>query len=197
MAAKKDRSHYFNKKELKERGWTEAKIKSWLKKPDTTSPNPFYRSAAPSQLFLKTRVEKFEKSTEFKEWQEKSLKRREAQSKRMTEINKKKKEDLLKHIDTLNIVIPKMKPGKLYAEACWHYNALWASRDNHEKEASLDNDKKFLNRIAMNMLRHEQSHYEKVLYSLFGKVGRIEGYLLLKEKINKEILKLYPFLEDQ
>ena len=98
------------------------------------------------------------------------------------------------YINNLEIVIPVMSLEELTLQAIEHYNDLWEIRGNYEKHATIDSDRQFLNRITMNMLRHQQEHYELELEILFGKVGKDEAYIALKTKINKEILKIYPTL---
>jgi hypothetical protein len=65
-----------------------------------------------------------------------------------------KKNELLEYINKLKIVVPKMSYSKLYAEAVEHYNFLWSLRGHDYKFATISADKSFLNRIALNMLRH-------------------------------------------
>lgn len=84
----------------------------------------------------------------------------------------------------------------VYRKAVQHYNALWASRDAHEKHASVNDDPEFLNRIARNMLRHAFSNYELEISRLFGHTGREEGYCLLRERVDAAIVEKYPFLEE-
>jgi len=189
------KDEYLTVSKLKERGWTDAKIRDWLGEPDKLKINPMYRTAPQMKLYLEKRVIKKEKSNEFIEWKEKSKLRREKQSQRMKEVMNKKREELLKYIANLTITIPKYKKDKLYSLAVEHYNELWMYRGNYDKYASIDADESFLNRISVNMLRHSFSDYEYELERLFDKVGKDEGYSLLKEKVNETIFKIYPFLE--
>lgn len=61
---------------LKGRGWTDALIRDYLKVPDKLSRNPFYSKAAPMRLYLSSRVETIEISTEWQTAQEKSKPRK-------------------------------------------------------------------------------------------------------------------------
>jgi hypothetical protein len=47
---------------LKARGWTETLIRQYLGAPDSSCPNPYYRSAAPMRLYARARVEAVEAS---------------------------------------------------------------------------------------------------------------------------------------
>ena len=58
-------------------------------------------------------------------------------------------------------------------------------------------DKRFLNRISLNMLRHEFTDYEYIIAKMFGKIGRIEGCSILRERVDSLILQKYPFLREQ
>jgi len=187
---------YFTLTNLKERGWTDAKIKNWLGDADLLKDNPRYRSAPQMRLYLKERVLSFEKNNLFIEWKEKSKERRLKQSNRMKERMENERKKLFNYIDSIDIKIPSYEKEELYLLAVEHYNDLWAYRGNCEKYASIDSDEEFLNRISNNMLRHAFSDYEYELDRLFGKVGKIDGYYRLKDRINKEIYDVYPFLKD-
>ena len=99
--------------QLKQRGWTEAKIKEWLKKPDKEAKNPFYPSASSMQLYLASKVKRQEKSKRFKEWLEKSKAKRKKLSKSLKETSKRKKQELIDYVNSLEIKIPKMPLKKL------------------------------------------------------------------------------------
>lgn len=71
-----DRNKYLNLSQLKERGWTDSKIKEWLKEPDEYAKNPMYRSASPTKLYLIERVIKQEQNEIFIEWFKNSKEKR-------------------------------------------------------------------------------------------------------------------------
>jgi hypothetical protein len=192
-----NRNSYFNLKELKERGWTDSKILLWLKEPDELRKNPFYKSAGLQKLYLIERVIEQENTEMFLEWKNKSIIKREKLSNAQLKIHEKKREELFQYINDLNIEIGKEHKTALYKRAVNHYNNLWVSRGNYDKfivyDKSLE-ETEFFNRITINMLRHENEHYEEELYNMFGKTGNNEAYFLLKERIYNEIIKVYPFL---
>ena len=97
----------------------------------------------------------------------------------------------------IEIRIPKMPIKKLRALAVEHYNTLWSMRGKYDKVATINDDDELLDRISVNMLRHEQECYEKELDNLFCKIGRAEGYILLKNRINQEIAKTYPCFKNR
>jgi len=189
-----DRNKYFNLKQLKERGWTNTKINLWLKEPDKLIKNPIYRSASPSKLYLSSKVKQQEKNKRFLTWIEASKGKREKLSNSLKETNSKKRKALVMYITSLDVKIKKYSIDKLTKRAVRHYNDLWFSRGDYDKHATVHDDREFLNRICLNMLRHEQEHYEYEICQMFGKVGKDDGYAALREKIETEILKVYPFL---
>lgn len=58
-------------------------------------------------------------------------------------------------------------------------------------------DTAFLDRITVNYLRHELSHYEVELTRIFGKVGKEEAYVHLNSKVYAAIAALYPKLASE
>lgn len=75
--SKKSPSPYYNKNEVKKRGWTDTAINKFLGKPDKTGRNR-YRKRGTVNLYLKDRVHRIERSTEYGEWKIASEKRRES-----------------------------------------------------------------------------------------------------------------------
>ena len=187
---------YFTTKNLKERGWTKSKIELWLKEPDKLITNPFYKSAGKMKLYLKKRVKQQERNKRFKHWLEPSLATRRKISIKIKKSNDAKREELLNHINNLEIVIPTMDRKTLIDTSISHYNSMWESRGNYDKFARADDDVAFINRITVNYLRHTSEHYESELESIFGKIGKDEGYQLLKKRVNEAIYKTYPFLKE-
>lgn len=183
------------KSQIKERGWTDGAIKTFLGDPDTLKTNPRYRSGPPMQLYTLTRVVEAEALPAFHEWYSKHQAKRANLSRGAKQAAQRKREQLLTFIRQLNIHIPHLgNQQAVYRKAVQHYNALWASRGDYEKHASVDDSPDFLNRIARNMLRHAFSSYEDEIDNLFGQVGREEGYLLLRERVDQAISEKYPFL---
>lgn len=191
------KDNYFTTKELKERGWTKSKIELWLKEPDELATNPFYKSAGKMKLYLKKRVKQQERNKRFKHWIEPSLATRRKISIKIKKSNEFKKEELLNHINSIKIVIPAMNKKTLIDTSISRYNSMWESRGHRYKVACIDDSTTFLNRITVNYLRHTSEHYEREIEFIFGKAGKYEGYKLLKERINEEIYKTYPFLKEK
>jgi len=191
-----DKNKYLNLSQLKARGWTSSKVCEWLREPDEYTRNPMYKSASPTKLYLLKRVTKQEKNKRFIEWFKDSKEKRIKLSQKQKSIHELKKQELLSYINSLEINIPKMDKKRLYFSAVEHYNYLWESRGKYEKKIFCDAcDEEFLNRISMNMLRHESEKYEEEIYKMFDKTGKDDAYSLLKNRVNKKILDQYPFLE--
>jgi len=189
------RSKYINLSELKKRGWTTTKINAWLGEPDARTLNPKYASASPQKLYLIRRVKQQERNKRFQDWLNATNTRRQKLSVSLKRKNTAKKDELQRKISSLEITIPKMKKTQLYQNAVKHYNLLWLARGDFEKSASIKDDEEFLKRISVNMLRHAYSKYEPELQKLVGKTGADEARVLLKQRINQEIARTYPYLK--
>jgi hypothetical protein len=64
--------------QLKERGWTPALVKKFLGAPEVKRPNPYYRSAAPMQLYPLERVLEVEQTAEWRQAEARAAMRSEA-----------------------------------------------------------------------------------------------------------------------
>jgi hypothetical protein len=186
---------YISKAGLKARGWTDSMIRRLLGDPDLTVRNPYYRKAPEMKLYLIERVNRIEGSDIFLELKEKSMKRREA----MKKVAKMKESELLKYVDSIEIEVEKMEIEKIKKLAIENYNFHQGEIDHIENmifsEKDLDNA--FLSRIMVNYIRHNLTNYEDLLEELEGKVGKINAYIKLKNKILKKIAEVYPDLKDE
>ena len=54
-----------------------------------------------------------------------------------------------------------------------------------------------LHRITVNFLRHAVGNYDDEIANLFGKTGKQQAYLLLKNRILEKIAQCYPFLQEE
>ena len=186
---------FITKQELKKRGWTEGAIIKFLGEPDQLKKNPHHATGPSMQLFNLARVEEHELSKSFISWKEKTeLSRKQARA-RALEHAQRKREELQDYIDKLEIDIPKMKRDQLVCLAVDHYNDLHMARGNYDKCATKNDDLSFIARITANMLRHHFSDYENELNRLFGKVGREEGYIRLRQRVMNRIYEVYPWIK--
>ena len=188
---------YITKPHLKNRGWTDAMVKKFLGAPDMTKPNPHYKKAAPMGLWDAKRVSKAERSQEWQTEKEKSIGRKASAQKAVKTKTDKAKE----FARTVDIHVPVMDYNEVVKKACWSYNDfheyLFMERGHDYTPADMDSNPDFLCRITMNYLRHECTSYEKQLYKLFGKTGVHEAHDILQQRINAEIMRVYPQLNNE
>ena len=182
---------------LKYRGWTEGNIKNFLGEPDLLVKNPHYRSAAEMKLYSIDRVVSIESTDEFQNWQKSNEARRQKLKSSALKTMEKRRQELFRFVDTLEVVLPKFEKNKLRKQAVASYNALWASRGKCEKSATLSASDEFLDRISVNFLRHECSEYEHQIDMMFGKVGNDAAYHHLKFRILEKIGEQYSFLKEE
>lgn len=180
---------------LKERGWTDGKIRTVLGEPDRKVVNMHYRSAAPLRLYALKRVTAAEQSPEWQEWLQKTLARRQKQSETFKAIAAAKREALIAAtLQNLEFWPPQVTTKRqLTRMALDHYR--------HQKEA-FNNERGFFDdpvtvpspsdpefhqfreRVTLNMLRHEFSSYDALCNGLAGEIGRTEAYDALRPHID-------------
>lgn len=190
----KSKKEFLNKKQLKERGWTESMIKKFLAKPDAEKQNPKYRSAASMKLYKLERVQQVESSSEYQQQSKQTASRKQAAQKAVTTKLMKTWE----YLDTVDFQVPMISKNQLIQDACNHYNNNQYDRDRSEyATAGKDSEQTFLDRITVNYLRHCMSDYEYEINKITGKVGKDEGYLEIKRKILDAIAEQYTWLEKE
>ena len=189
-----DRTNYYNKKELKERGWTDVILKKFNIEWDLERPNPHYRSAPTTKLYLIEKINPIEETEQFKIEIEKSNKRKKSSIKAI----ETKKQNLIKLIDELpEPIIPIIKEKQLYKEALEQYNDFYAYVRNRPDKCIKNPNISTKKRLAVNYIRHQLTHYDEDLDHIFGKVGKDDAYILLKNNTLNAIKKYYPYLEDE
>ena len=189
-----DRENLLNKKEVKERGWTDKLIETFLGEPDESRTNPFYKKAAPTKLYDMDRIQEIEATEVFQYEFEKSRKRK-SQAEKATITKKVKAEQEYDKIleELAGLELPDLTENELLDLAIKDYNAMWAGYEF--KRACKNDDLDFLYRITVNFVRHNLINYEEVLTQAKNKTGKID---LLKNAYNlifKKIGKKYPWLE--
>lgn len=156
--------------------------------------NPHYRSGPKALLINRPQLLRHLERVKLTPRELELKSKRSLQSKVKAEERKVK---LLAWVDGLNLVVQRRPLKVLIEEACQHYNSLWTERERYEKHASPDDDPHFLARIAVNMLRHEETDYERALEDTYGKVGVEEAMERLRVRIFKAIAKVYPELHHE
>jgi hypothetical protein len=188
---------YLTKSKLVERGWTESAIKTFLHEADLEKCNPVFRSASPMKLYLEDRVLGVEATKEFCVWVMGSAKRR-ISSRKSVETKKKK---VLDEYEDYQVEVPRMSRGELFRRAVEHYNTMKADRyecfDRVNVRVDDPQDKPFLDRIAVNYLRHEMTDYEDQVDSTAGKISKEDVIYLIRSRIYEAIAKEYLFLRGE
>lgn len=192
------KEEYLSRGKLKERGWTDRIIKKFMSLCDKEKKNPYYASASPMKLYLLQRIEKIEKSNEFKKEIIESQPRKKS-SQKAVETKLQKIRDYIKN---LKITVKKIPLDIIQKKAIKDYNdfkeAIEIERgDIDYQRATVNSDTLFLNRICVNYIRHNLTIYENELEKIFGKVGSKEAYRLLNEKIYSVISSIYPTLAEE
>ncbi len=177
---------------LKDRGWTDALIKRFLRTPDKTAKNPHYKSGPPMLLYAMSRVEEVERSEEWSNAQAATETRRIAGRRSTTT----KRKNLLQAVQKITVTVPMLSKDELIDRAREHYNRLWERRGRDDKFAYSD-DEDFMQRIAVNYLRHRLTDYETDIGKLHGLVGRDEAYIIIRKKVLEAIGNAYPWLSGE
>lgn len=189
------KTEYISVTKLKERGWTDALIREYLEAPDKLCKNPFYSKGAPMRLYLLDRVESFEKSPVWRA----ALKKTKPRQASAIKAIQTKKEQLLEAVAQIQVVVPILPLPQIIQDACDAYNHFHNSLDfDHDwRQATVNSDSVFLDRIAVNHLRHRLTSYEDDLAKVFGKVGVRCAYKEINQKIYVAISQAYPTLANE
>ena len=194
----KEKKEYVTQAGLKkDYDWTQGQIKKFLPTPCKEAVNPNYVTGAPMKLFEVGKVKKVMETPDFLKSVEKLKKKRagaKVGAKKAVETKVNKTRELL---DKLDFTIPQYEKTQLYKLAVEHYNDLWQSKGRHEKTIHLhkDLDPNFLNRIAVNFLRHEMSDYDYAFDMLKGKTGKMDVIEDARTGLINAIYIKYPYLE--
>lgn len=178
------------------RGWTKTAIEKFLDPPDKTSPNPHYRSGAPMKLYLLTRVKRKEKIKAYLAWLQDSAARRV----RAQATADKRRAATIAAVQAWQPKLGEtMSMPDVTAAAIAHYNERQLDRSfdrgrDPGEPARLTSDRAFLQRIAVNYLRHEVTDYEQVLADLTTQIGKDDAYLVVRKRVLEAIGNAYPEL---
>lgn len=149
------------------------------------------------RLYLASRVAEVEQSDEWIAWKVK----RDARGQVGKVTADKRRKELFAWLDAQTITVQRVE--QVIQRACDHYNErqkerYW-KRGEYEfpEPVTTECDPDFLDRIAVNFLRHCHTEYDSVLNQLTGKVGKTEACILIKIRVLKEIAKAYPHLRQE
>jgi hypothetical protein len=169
------------------RKWSDRLIKKYMPVPDEIRNNPHYGRASEMKLYKISRVESIEKNEQFLIDFQKTMLRRKS-SLKMVET---KKDNLLIQISELPISVEFIQRNELVPLVIDDYN----DRNYYKDYLTLrDLDQSTLERLTVNYIRHQLTSYDQCLGLIFSRVGKKEGYRLLKERIYKCISESYPEL---
>ena len=169
------------------RKWTERLIKKYMPVPDEIRNNPHYGRASEMKLYKISRVESIEKNEHFLIDFQKTILRRKSSAK-MVET---KKDNLLIQISEFPISVEIIPRNELVPLVIDDYN----DRNYYKDYLTLrDLDQSTLERLTVNYIRHQLTSYDQCLGLIFSKVGKKEGYRLLRERIYNCISESYPEL---
>lgn len=192
---------FYNKSQLKERGWTPAAISRFLGKPDTTTRSRRNRRQR-IQLFDTLRVEQAENTAAWKEWKKGSLARsaalkKSAAVKRQATLDKAASR---LHTITLRDDVVGLSPARLQKLANEHFLHREQERElrsggRYIAETITDRRSQgFLDRIAVNWLRHEGTVYDRELDEYFANIGVNQAKDMVREHVYALIAAAYPHL---
>ena len=169
------------------RKWTDRLIKKYMPVPDEIRNNPHYGRASEMKLYKISRVESIEKNEQFLIDFQKTMLRRKSSEKMVAT----KKDNLFIQISELPISVEIIPRNELIPLVIDAYN----DRNYYKDYLTLrDLDQSTLERLTVNYIRHQLTSYDQCLGLIFSRVGKKEGYRLLKERIYKCISESYPEL---
>jgi hypothetical protein len=189
---------YFSTQELEARGWTKSLIKKFLPKPDSIKN---FRYGC-QYFYGHLHVGEIEALDEFKQLQQKALRRRESG---IAAAEKRK----LEYLDYLKNKMPvRVQPvelDKLLLDAIESYNAHRARRwerrnwdeDFYSPPATKDSDESFLQRITVNYIRHNLTRYDALLSSQKGKMAKQDAIEIVQRRVFEAIIGTYPEYRDE
>ena len=197
-STRKEEIQYINKSLLKQRGWTESMIKTFLRDPDAEKDNPIYKSAAPMKLYDMKRVLAAESEDRFKERKNKA----ENRSKTMKDVADLKKQELMEQIELMTFKIKVISQDNLIKNAIRSYNdfheMISVERNYYSFDyATTKSDKPFLERIEVNYIRHNLTKYDTALETMAGRIGVHEAVVKIKFMILDAIAEKYPELSNE
>ena len=187
---------YITPSKLKsERDWTTGAIKKFLGDPDSTKPNPIFKSAAPMQLYNMNRVINIENNPDFKLWQDKYLERKLNLKSAAKKSVKTKTENTIQQTKEIKIKFPHFNSRKELIEmASDHYENLWQQRGDYDRTVSPTAPHNFIKRITLNYLRHSCTNYDQLVSGIHGCTGIHEAISQLHNRIKQAAINEHPWL---
>src|SRR5262245_5514124 len=177
------REGYYSRTDLKDRGWNDRLIKTFLGGPD--------KSGRRVCLYEADRVHRAEARPAFAEAQRGSAVRRYAAGR----VADAKKERMRLWLEAIQVKVPRIDMEDLTRLAVEQHDARRFATE--EPLARVDSDKELLDRLRLNYLRRSLTGYDRLLEQVAGTVGAQDACLELKEKVLDAIAEAYPELADE
>lgn len=110
--------------------------------------------------------------------------------------NKGEKNELIQMAKNIPIEVPVIEKEELFRLAIRHHNTFCFNRNKYDKMLhSVPSNKTYMARLALNMLRHTNRLYDQALKCFgYGEKAK-EAHDILKDRLNRKIVKIYPFLK--
>lgn len=175
---------------LLENGWTKAMISKLLPEP-LLKRNYMYRNASPIKLWNKVLVEEIMQTDAYIEATKKAQARREASMRGVETKKKNLLADINNLLDTIEVEVisdEKLVPRVLNDKRAWY---------EMHGDIFLKPDDITLRRWIVNYIRHELVSYDEYLYEIYGKTGKQDAYVILKNGILEKIAVAYPKYKEE
>lgn len=197
------KSPYFNKTQIKDRGWTDTAITKFLGSPDLRGKNRAGRKGKVS-LYLIERVERVESTSAFRDYQAKSRARRasalqSAQRKRSETLAKVKSRLDSIHLSDDAVGLSRAELRKKASDSFLEIENRRAQRRRGYEPEKITSRRTeaFFSRIEVNWLRHEGTVYDDELKEYFNETGVGQAVDMVREHVYGLIAQAYPHLADE
>lgn len=165
---------YLSQDQIIKRGWNDSAIIRFLGSPSLKRLHP--RTGLDTPYWESQSVVDIERTSAWKQWSQ--------------------RKELLELVEKSNVTVNWLDMDAVKYAAVNGYNHLHGKKPDF-RHATVDSDPRFLNRIIVNYLRHDQTNYDASLKLIARKVGQQQAYALLKNKVLAAIAKTYPDLREE
>ncbi len=181
--------------EVKSRGFNDKLIAKLLPEP-LLKDNPYYKKAAKMKLYKESDVEKAMETEEFQSYQMVRVKRQESAQKGIETKRKKLLKDVNSDIKEINI--ERISIGELRTLAIRERDDYYFEhRNKYEGYSAYGADDATVTRWMVNFVRHHLTDYEDKLWKIYKRVGKDEGYFIIRNNILLKIAEVYPELAEE
>lgn len=187
-------------------GFTKSMIAKLLPEPELVT-NPHYKCAAPMKLWEKSVALAVMDSPEYSKLATKAATRKAAGKKAYQSRIFNLQQQMIEFANAIDLqalsdgeLREKMQSSRIryyqtIEESCERYGDMDYDYDRFsiDPEAYVKNaDEETTQRWIVNYIRHELIDYDRIAYSLRGKIGGSYGYVALKLSILNKIAEVYP-----